>query len=120
MKRFVLACLLSAPGLALAQSGGGVVITTPLPPGVVFNPVLPSDPITVGTLPAPGDFAAIFNISVGAPFPVRFDFISAASQQNMTRQTPLLIDAAAIDGTPVVITIEEEGVRMPDEQFSLP
>jgi hypothetical protein len=113
MNRLIAIACLSLPNLALGQSG--VTITTG--PGVIDPGSLHlTTPIETGL----GEFQPIFSESAGRIFPVHLDFLGAAhAQQRGASDVPWRIGATALEGESVVITIEDEGVRLPDEHFSL-
>ena len=112
MNRLIAIACLSLPSLALGQSG--VTINT----GAIVDPG--SLHLTAPIEANAGEFQPIFNESVGQVFPVRLDVLGAAhAQQRGVSDVPWLTDATALEGESVVITIEDEGVRLPDEEFSL-
>jgi hypothetical protein len=108
MKRLVLAAaLLSLPGLAAAQDGGIVigdgdftVIDSPFPPGPIFT--LPGFNIV---LPPPGE-------------PVNPNAMANLMQERP--RVPLMNPDRLLLGEAPLVTVEEDGVRLPDEQFTLP
>ena len=99
------ACLLSLPGLASAQDGGiviggdPIVIIEPSPPGPIF------------TLPD-------FNLVLPPPTePVDLNAMAALMKER-PRLPPPSPDRVLLGEAPLV-TVEDDGVRLPDEQFSL-
>ncbi len=102
MKRLVLAaCLLSASGLApgFEVTNGPVVINTP--PPVVIDPIL-LQPIGIAIILPKEPMGKEFGLNPAPAIPRALD------------------PGAMLDGERPILTIEEEGVRMPDEQFTLP
>ena len=103
MKRLALACLLAMPGLATAFE-----VT------VGRDPVIVNPPPDFGTLPPFTGVSATFLIT-----PLNFDSVYRA--QDAVPGIPVAPNPGSmLLGEPVILTIEEQGVRMPDEQFSLP
>ena len=109
MKRLALAaCLLSVSGLAAGQTGGVIVTNGPveLPPLAfddfqpIFSPIIVSEPFRITDLS--GQVNATGRLDAAPAFPV------ALNPEAMLR------------GQAPIVTIEEEGVRLPDEQFTLP
>jgi hypothetical protein len=112
MNRLIAIACLSLPSLAPGQSGVTISTGATVDPGSLHL----TAPVEAGS----GEFQPIFNEATGQIFPVRFDFLGVAhAQQRGASAVPWLIDATTLDGESVVITIEDEGVRLPDEEFSL-
>lgn len=111
MKRLAAAfCLLALPGLASAfevSIGPNPVIVNPPPPSAL----------------GPGDFQLVFEESSSRVFIIA-DFsslIGEGMRQADQREMLLPLGAAAmLRGDTPLVTVEEEGVRLPDERFTLP
>jgi hypothetical protein len=100
------ACLLVMPGLASAFEvsigPNPVIVVTPPPP-----------PLDLGTLPP----FTLPEMSV-APVP---SFGAVHRMQDAVPGIPVAPNPSSLLlGDTAIVTIEEEGVRLPDEQFSLP
>jgi hypothetical protein len=102
------ACLLLSGGLACAQQSGSITIST--------------GPGSVGFIPAPdlnaGDFQ---NVHIDSSAQIHFvtspaGLFGAVMRQPEPVLPPLRPEAALGE----VLVTEGEGVRMPDEQFTLP
>jgi len=118
MKRFALAtCLLAVSGLAAAQSGADLTLIGGAGGNLtVINPPV-GDTINIG------DFQPIFGGTFQAYIiPNAFtDFGAAMRPELGTPAFPVALDPGGLlSGEVPIVTVEEEGVRMPDEQFSLP
>jgi len=95
MKRFGLsACLIAVSGLASGQQAG---------PGDFSG----------------SDFQPIFSDSSNRVFPLNFT-TSVVGQANAAQVQVPLKPGETLDGESMPITVEGDGVRLPDEQFSLP
>ena len=106
MRHLVLASLLVLPGLATAFE-----VTVGRDP-VIVNP--PPPPLDLGTLPPFTLPETSFTVT-----PLNFDSVYRA--QDAVPGIPVAPNPGSmLLGEPVILTIEEQGVRMPDEQFSLP
>jgi hypothetical protein len=99
MKRFVAMALLALPGAAgaLEISTGGTTEVPWVPAPIVFEPVTFT--------------------------PVRFEFVDpfshAATLLTPPEPRPPFIGDLMLLGEPVTLTVEDDGLRLPDEQFSL-
>ena len=107
--RILLAAVLAAPGLALAQQGSGAILTTG-PGDFQFVTVNPG---------APGFFdSSNFHVEATPRAFVVYDFGALAGEAaKRPGRDEITID---LDGGPALLTVEGDGVRLPDEQFSIP
>lgn len=118
MRHFALACLLALPGLAPAQQDAGLTLTS----GPIDTSTLNLTLSGTSTLP-PGDFQLIFEQSSQRVFIIAdFSAVSAEAMRQADQREVLFPQGpgSMLLGNAPIVTIEEEGVRLPDEQFSLP
>src|SRR5262245_53788566 len=114
MKRLVAAAVLSLPGLAFAQAGGSITI------GTGTGTVIGSGLDLTATIGNPGDFQLIYTDITSGPFPITNLGAIGVTLDAAPAFPQALIPDAMLNGDAPIITVEEEGVRMPDKQFSLP
>ena len=101
MKRFLAIVLLALPGIAGAlEISTGNVTVDPLPPPGGFDPI---------TVP---DFDAHVTV-LESPF----GGAMLTGRETEPRLAP--IGDLLLLGEPVTLTVEDEGMRLPDEQFKL-
>jgi hypothetical protein len=122
MKRLLLAaCLLSVPGLAAAQSGAAGSVTIDTGTGINLTTTLPPGTILDLTAPPPGT-VTIVTLDFAPPTPLNFYsmFGAALRPADPALAVPALNPLLMLEGQRPIVTIEEDGVRLPDEQFTLP
>lgn len=111
LRKSLMVALALACGTAAAQEAGSISISGG-PGNVQFVPA----PVVI----EPVDIQNFYFTSQVLVIVNPLGLIGAAMRQGERIEAPLAFDAATLQGDPVFIGVEGEGVRMPDEQFSLP
>jgi len=105
MNRTILAaCLMSACGIASAQAGGNVTVG----PSFGFVQAPP------GEVSQPNFSETSYQVFIIA------DFSALAATAGRLPEFPLRQGPVQLDGEQALIEVEGDGVRLPDEQLSLP
>lgn len=114
MNRSIVAALglLACSGTAGQSSGDLTLIGAP---GAVV--VAPAAPVVL-TPAAPGDFQLIFTESNARVFVIGdFSAMSGNAMRQADQREHLVFDAS-LQGEPVLLTIEGDGVRLPDKRLN--
>ena len=108
---------LLASGLAAGQSGG--IVLTSGSAGSIATTGNGSFGFIQSTTLNQGDFQQIFTESGNRVFIIA-DFssmIGEALRQNDQREVPLMVDAVRLEGEAVLLDVEGDGVRLPDQRL---